>query len=29
MTVDYGKLSAKLDEVSRGFLKEWAAKANQ
>lgn len=26
MTVDYGKLAAKLDEISHGFLKEWATK---
>jgi iron(III) transport system substrate-binding protein len=26
MKVDYGKLAAKLDEISHGFLKEWAAK---
>jgi iron(III) transport system substrate-binding protein len=26
MKVDYGKLAAKLDELSQGFLKDWAAK---
>lgn len=26
MTVDYEKLGSRLDELSRGFLKEWAAK---
>lgn len=26
MKVDYGMLAAKLDEISHGFLKEWAAK---
>lgn len=28
MQVDYGKLAEKLDELSRGFLKEWASKQN-
>ena len=25
ITVDYGKLGARLEELSRGFLKEWVA----
>lgn len=29
MRVDYGKIAAKLDELSRGFLKNWAAKNNR
>lgn len=29
MAVDYGKLAAKLDELSHGFLKDWAAKNNR
>lgn len=29
MKLDYGKLAAKLDELSRGFLKDWAAKNNR
>jgi iron(III) transport system substrate-binding protein len=29
MTVDYGKLAETLDRISRGFLRQWAAKASQ
>lgn len=29
MMVDYGKLASKLDEISHGFLREWAAKNNR
>lgn len=29
MLVDYGKLASKLDELSHGFLKDWAAKNNR
>ena len=29
MHVDYGKLALKLDDLSRGYLREWAAKNNR
>ena len=29
MQVEYGKLALKLDELSRGYLREWAAKNNR
>ena len=29
MAVDYGKLANTLDQISRGFLRQWAAKAAQ
>lgn len=29
MKVDYGKLALKLDELSRGYLREWAARNNR
>jgi iron(III) transport system substrate-binding protein len=29
MTVDYSKLAVKLEELSRGFLREWAARNNR
>jgi iron(III) transport system substrate-binding protein len=29
MQVDYGKLAVKLEEISRGFLREWAAENNR